>query len=360
MSGDSDEDKQHEPTQKRLADARKKGEFARSADLNTAAGYFGFVLVALGVGSASLGHLGTVLMGFLDHPDGMAPLFLGPTSRPAVGGLMVAVAVAAGAWFLGPAVAVLLSVAAQRSLVFAPEKLAPRLSRISPLSNARNKFGAAGLFEFSKSAVKLGVYATALAVVLTKNLPQMLAAMNLSPGMGLALMVRLCVSFLLVVVGIATAIGAIDALWQHFEHLRKNRMSHQEMKEEFKQSEGDPHIKQQRRQKGMAIAMNQMLAEVPKAEVVIVNPTHYAVALKWDRSAPGAPVCVAKGVDEIAARIRELAAEHGVPLHSDPPTARALFATVEIGQEIQRDHYKAVAASIRFAEAMRKRARRFS
>ena len=108
--------------------------------------------------------------------------------------------------------------------------------------------------------------------------------------------------------------------------------------------------------KGISLAMNQMLAEVPKADVIIVNPTHYAVALKWDRKAGRAPICVAKGVDEIAARIREIAAENAIPVHADPPTARALHATVEIGSEIRRDHYRAVAAAIRFAEMIRKKA----
>jgi flagellar biosynthetic protein FlhB len=152
-------------------------------------------------------------------------------------------------------------------------------------------------------------------------------------------------------------IGAVDFLWQVSEHHRKNRMSHEELKEEVKQSEGDPHMKQQRRQRGMDIATNRMLRDVPSADVVIVNPTHYAVALKWDRGKVGAPVCVAKGVDEIAARIREVAAEAGVPMRRDPATARALHASVEIGQEILPEHYRAVAAAIRFAEAMRAKAR---
>ena len=131
-------------------------------------------------------------------------------------------------------------------------------------------------------------------------------------------------------------------------------MSRKELTDETKNSEGDPHMKQQRRQKGVSIAMNQMLADVPEADVIIVNPTHYAVALKWDRLSPGAPVCVAKGVDLVAARIRERATEAGVPIHSDPPTARALHATLEIGQQVPHDHYKAVAAAIRFADRIRK------
>jgi flagellar biosynthetic protein FlhB len=125
--------------------------------------------------------------------------------------------------------------------------------------------------------------------------------------------------------------------------------------DEHKDSEGDPHLKQQRRQRGHDIATNRMLLDVGCADVIIVNPTHYAVALKWKRSDRSAPICLAKGVDEIAARIREQAALHGVAVHSDPPTARALHATVEVGAPIRPEHYRAVAAAIRFAEALRKR-----
>jgi flagellar biosynthetic protein FlhB len=134
-------------------------------------------------------------------------------------------------------------------------------------------------------------------------------------------------------------------------------MSHQEIREETKQSEGDPYMKAERRQRGREIATNRMLLDVPKADVVIVNPTHYAVALQWARTRGSAPVCVAKGQDDVALRIREIAAEAKVPIHSDPPTARALHAAVEIGHEIRPEHYRAVAAAIRFADRMRKAAR---
>jgi len=357
MSGsDDDTEKSHEPTQKRLDDARKKGEFARSADLNTSAGYAGLALVAVGLGAATMGRMAAAGLVLFDQADRLAPLFLGGGLTLA-GGLMGGVALGVLPWFAGPALAALVSILVQRSLVFAPQKLAPKLSRISPIANAKNKFGRSGLFEFAKSAAKLSLYGLLLTLYLLRRLPEMLGSMHLSPGMGVAIMFRLSVEFLLVVVVISAGLGAGDYLWQVLEHRRKNRMSHQELKDEVKQSEGDPHVKQQRRSRGMTLAMNSMLADVPEADVVIVNPTHYAVALKWDRSAAGAPVCVAKGVDEIAARIREIAAENAVPLHRDPPTARALHASVEIGQEIRREHYKVVAAAIRFAETIRLRAR---
>jgi len=149
-----------------------------------------------------------------------------------------------------------------------------------------------------------------------------------------------------------------DILWKWFDHRRKNRMSRQEMQDEHKDSEGDPHMKAARRQRGVDIAMKQMLADVAGADVVIVNPTHYAVALQWKRGSGRAPVCVAKGTDEVAARIRAKATEASVPIWSDPPCARAIHATVKIGDEIARDHFAAVAAAIRFAEKMREKARK--
>jgi flagellar biosynthetic protein FlhB len=154
--------------------------------------------------------------------------------------------------------------------------------------------------------------------------------------------------------------GGLDYLWQVLRHRRDARMSRQEVTEEHREAEGDPHARAHRRSRGQEIALNRMLRDVPDADVVIVNPTHYAVALKWDRSSGRAPVCLAKGVDEIAARIRERAMGANVPIHRDPPTARALFATIDIGEEVGRAQYKAVAAAIRFAEAMRHKAGRRS
>ncbi|MEL6420660.1 MAG: EscU/YscU/HrcU family type III secretion system export apparatus switch protein, partial [Pseudomonadota bacterium] len=125
-----------------------------------------------------------------------------------------------------------------------------------------------------------------------------------------------------------------------------------------KDAEGDPHLKQERRSRAQAIAAAQMMVDVPNADVIIVNPTHYAVALKWQREPGTAPVCVAKGVDEIAHKIREIANEAAVPIHSDPPTARAVHELVDVGEEIRAEHYQAVAAAIRFADLMREKVRR--
>ena len=170
------------------------------------------------------------------------------------------------------------------------------------------------------------------------------------------MMLRLSLTFFMLVLVVALVLGGIDFIWQRSEYLRNNRMSHKEVLDESKEAEGDPHMKQKRQQKGYDIAMNQMMNDVKTADVVIVNPTHYAVALKWHRQSGRAPVCVAKGVNEIAGRIRVRAQEYGVPLHSDPPTARLLHRLINVGDEVQREQYVVVASAIRFAESMRKKA----
>ena len=353
-----DEDKQHEATQKKLDDARRKGEVPRSADLTTAAAYAGFLVFAVALGADSLRGLGGALSGLLARAETVSAELFAGGGTVVTGGLLAVVAGRIGPWFLLPAAAALLAVFAQQSFTFTPDKLMPKASRVSPLVNARNKFGRAGLFEFAKSFTKLSIYSLVLGAFLWRQLPAMIRTIALSPPLAVTMLLDLCVRFFALVIVIAAAIGAVDYLWQRAEHLRRNRMSHKEMMDEHKQNEGDPHVKQERRQKGYAIAMNRMLADIPGADVVVVNPSHYAVVLKWERARGAAPVCVAKGVDEIAARIRERAAEAGVPIHRDPPTARALYATVEIGQEIRPEQYRPVAAAIRFAETMRARARR--
>ena len=349
-------EKEHEPSQKKLDEARQKGEIPRSADLITAASYAGFLLASFAFGEAGLiraGEAATVLLG---QSDKLSTLFLSG-SGTAIGGVMGAFVLALAAFFLAPFFTALLAVIAQRSMIFTPSKLAPKLNRISPISGFKNKFGRKGLFEFAKSAFKLTLISCLLFGFLRYQTDKILGMMFLSPTHSTAMMMKIILHFIGIITLIVTVIGGIDYFWQHAEHKRQNRMSRKEMMDEHKSSEGDPHMKAKRRQKGQEIANSSMLLDVGKADVVIVNPTHYAVALRWDKASGRAPTCVAKGVDEIAARIRERAAEAGVPLHADPPTARLLYANLEIGQEIHPDHYRVVAAAIRFAEALRNKVR---
>lgn len=357
MSEEGDDDKQFEASQKKLDDARAKGEIAKSTDLTTAASYAGLVIAVFSIGSSTLTELGSALKSLLDDADNLGLLIFGGNETPVMGGIMLTVITSMAPWFIIPAALAMLSLLGQRAIVVAPDKLNLKLSRISLLSGIKNKFGRQGLFEFVKSFVKLLIYGIVLGFYLAGQMDRIIATLYLTPGPILAELSRLTAGLMVIVVGVSATLGVIDYIWQHAEHQRKNRMSRKEMMDEMKQSEGDPMLKHQRRQKGIEIAMNQMLADVPTADVIIVNPTHYAVALKWDRQTLGAPICVAKGIDEIAARIRELAVANLVPIHADPPTARSLFATVEIGEEIGSDHYAVVAAAIRFAESMKKKAR---
>lgn len=355
MTEEDGQEKPYEATQRKLDQAREKGDIPRSLDLLAAATYCGLLAFALTAGGTAITDSGATLAGLLANAGRLAGSGAGPDLVAAWLGEIV---LSLGAAFGLPIVFVAGGVFLQRAWVFAPDKLKPRLSRISPLENARQKFGRNGLFEFAKSTVKLVVISVILGLFLTRHLADLLVLPMASPGQVSTLMLAKATDFLLLVSVLALLFGAIDYLWQRAEHLRNQRMSRKELMDETKDSEGDPVMKQQRRQRAYDIATNRMMADVPKADVVIVNPRHYAVALRWDRTAGGAPICVAKGVDEVALRIRTVAMEAGVPIRQDPPTARALHAAVEIGEEIRPEHYRPVAAAIRFAEAVRKRARR--
>jgi flagellar biosynthesis protein FlhB len=356
-SEDDDADKEHDASPQKLDQARKDGDIPRSVDLQTAMASGGFLLALSGLGSWAVERAGTTGMVMLDQADRLSTLAIAGGSG-SVGGMLVAFAAPPLALMLAAPALVLGFLFATRGLVFAPAKLAPKLSRISPMATARQKFGLDGLVEFGKSALKLCLVSAILYLFLVARLEDILASLYLTPAMSAALLARLTLKFLLILLLIQLALGAVDYLWQIYSHARRHRMSRKEMMDEFKESEGDPHLKSARRQRAQEVATNRMLTDVAEADVVVVNPTHFAVALKWDRKRGGAPVCVAKGVDEIARKIRERAAENGVPIHSDPPTARAIHASVEIGQQIRVEHYRAVAAAIRFADTMRRKARK--
>jgi flagellar biosynthetic protein FlhB len=358
MSEDEDSgEKPFEATPRKLEEARRRGEFPISQDLTTAGVYLGVLLVFALLGTYSVDKGGAALRVLLDQPDILAERVFAEGGRRALSGLVGSVALAGGLWLALPTLTALAGVAAQQALVFAPEKLKPKASRLSPLSNAKQKFGRDGLFNFAKSFVKLAIYSVVLALIALSRLDDIMISPMLTLPAALLLLADLCWQLLLATFVIMLTISMIDYLWQRAEFLRKQRMSLKELRDEAKETEGDPYTKQARRQRGYEIATTRMMADVPTADVVVVNPEHYAVALKWDRSRGSAPRCVAKGVDEIAARIRRTAIENAVPIFRDPPTARALFATTDIGDEIPVESYKAIAAAIRFADAMRRKAR---
>ncbi len=357
MSEDNSGEKVFDPTPQKLEEARKKGDIPKSTDVTTAATYLAFFAVIATGGAYAIDNFASTMMIFISQPDRLVGQILGPGGGMLSGKIVMESMVAIAPFFLVPIGAVLVSLFAQQAIVFAGDKIVPKFSRISILSNAKQKFGPTGIVEFAKSAIKLTAISVSLFLYLLRDLDRMIGAATANARVMGALMMQSLSVLLTITILIAVSIASVDVVWQRFDHARKLRMSFQDLKEENKQSEGDPHMKAQRRQRGQEIANNRMMLEVPKADVVVVNPTHYAVALKWTRAKGAAPICVAKGEGEVALRIREVATQSGIPIHSDPPTARALHASVEIGREISPEHYRAVAAAIRFAERMRKVAR---
>jgi flagellar biosynthetic protein FlhB len=356
---DSDAEKSHEPTQHRLDELRKKGDIARSAELVGAAALVGFALALTLTGGALVQRLGGLGAALLGQPDRLASqLLTGSSGGP--GALLAGIAMPLLPVFGLPLALIFGTALAERAFVFVPSRIAPKLSRISPMAGAHARFGKEGLVGFARNLAKGIAVMVALGVVLGPALPDLVTRFDLEAAAAGQWMVALMLRLLAVAAVLALVFGGLDYGWQWWLHRGRARMSREEVKQEMKDSDGDPHVKAQRRQRAQEIALNKMLVAVKTADVVVVNPTHYAVALKWKRSDQRPPVVVAKGVDEVAARIRERAALAGVPIYSDPPTARALHATVDIGKIIQPDHYKAVAAAVRFAETMRRRARSLS
>lgn len=351
MSEDQD-DKPYDPTPQKLRKAREQGDVPRSTELNTGAMYLGaWLAFAVGVGFAVRQWLS------------MATRAMGAEGWPlqSVFGLAASLgryaALATFGLAMVPLAAIIVALIGQRGLVFSARKLNLDAKRLNPVKNAAQKFGPSGLVTFGISFGKAGLVCLG-GYYLFAALVGRLADSAMGGGgqwvAGLGMMLK---QVLLMAVAISAVFAVIDLLWKHHEHNKKLRMTRKEVEDEHKEAEGDPHLKAARRQKAVDIAMKQMLADVAKADVIIVNPTHYAVALEWKRGSGRAPVCLAKGTDDVAARIRDRARQHEVPVYSDPPCARALHATVEIGAEIRREHFAAVAAAIRFAEKMREKAR---
>jgi flagellar biosynthetic protein FlhB len=352
----SPSEKPHEATPRKLEQAREKGEIVRSTDLNGAVMFLGVLLAGGLLANSLFEALGRLTQITLGQADPLAEQMLQPGGFPVTSAVLLPPLLTSATVMAVPAALIIMALIAQRGFVFAPSKLEPKLSRISPISNAKQKFGTEGLFQFAKSSAKLIIVSILLGAFLWVRLDVILGSLQADPGQILGLIGRLSLEFIAVVTALSLVIGALDWSWEWAQLRKRNRMTHQELKDETKTSEGDPTFKQERRQRAYAIASNQMMRDVPTADVIVVNPTHYAVALKWERNRGQIPICVAKGVDEVAARIRTTGMEAGVPIFSDPPTARALYASVEIGDAIQPDHYRAVAAAIRFADAIRRRA----
>ncbi|HEY1504098.1 MAG TPA: flagellar biosynthesis protein FlhB [Stellaceae bacterium] len=346
MADEQDSGQQtEEPSQRKLQQARRRGQVAQSREVNTWFMLMAGTGIVLFLGPTAAGSIAATLRAFLtlqhylDH-DGLRwnaiEATLGQIAFVLLLPLLVLVVAAAGGTLL------------QVGLVFATEKLGFELSRISPLAGFKRLFSLRSGIEFFKSMAKVAAVSAVagwMALPKVETLAHMVREpAELMPHELYQLMLRLLFGVLAVV----TVLAMIDYAYQRFSFMRSMRMSKQEVKEENKQAEGDPVIRARLRAIRMNRARKRMMAAVPKASVVITNPTHYAVALQYDVGDSGAPKVVAKGADLVALKIREIAKENDVPIVENPPLARALYAGVEIDREIPPEHYKAVAEIISY------------
>lgn len=353
MAGDDQDrsQKTEQPTEKRLEDARRKGQVAKSPEV----GHWFMMVGTAGLLIFLVGHAGHSLYrdlaAYIAMPDLIA---LGPEALTGLAaGITLDFAVAVLP-ILG--MLVVLAVAGtmvQHPIILTTEKLKPQLSKISPLAGAKRLFSLHSLMEFAKGIAKLmvvGAVAFSLIWPDLNALPQLIAVEPLGV---LDFVRRESLTMVGGVLAVMTVIAGADFAYQKWKTTRDLMMSRQEIKDEMKQSEGDPIVKQRIRALRLERARRRMMAAVPKASVVIANPTHFAVALSYDMQAMAAPVCVAKGTDAVALRIRAVAEEHRVPVVENPPLARALHASVELDQEIPVEHYKAVAEVISYVMKLR-------
>jgi flagellar biosynthetic protein FlhB len=242
----------------------------------------------------------------------------------------------------------------QFGLILSSESLMPSLEKISPLKGLKRIFSLRSLSEFIKGLLKIGIVGLIVYAVVTPSVGDLHKLIGMEMVQLLAVISELLIRLLFTVFAAMVVITLADVLYQRYEHIKGLRMSRQEIKDEMRESEGDPMIKGRLRQLRMERARKRMMAEVPKADVVVTNPTHYAVALKYDAQM-ASPKVVAKGVDKVAQKIREIAAENDVPVVENPPLARGLYAAVDIDQEITPEFYKAVAEVIGYIYRLKRR-----
>ena len=341
-----DSQRTEEPTQRRLDEARRKGDIIKSPEMTS------FIMLAGGTLALALfGGLAarTFTRHFLVFLESAGELRLDAGSA-----LLLFEEAALGFFYLvAPALGLIAVVAvgghlAQHGLIFSGERLKPDIAKLSLLTGFKRIFGLDGLANLIKGIAKIILVGAAAFAAAWQERARLATALDLEPA-GTAMLAFAMITRILIAVLVVFALIAIaDYVYQRQRFLARHRMSRQELRDEIKQSEGDPQVKARIRQIRLDRAKKRMMAAVPEATVVITNPTHYAVALKYESGKMNAPVCVAKGVDHMALSIREVAEEHEVPVVENPPLARALYAAVDLDEEIPAEHYKAVAQIISY------------
>lgn len=352
MAEDNDPESQTEdPTQKRLDDALERGDVAKSQEINTWFMMAGGTLVVStfsgSVGSGLLTPMRNLLANsWMIKTDGKALLAL-------MQQIEFAVLAAIGVPLLMLVLAAIAGNMLQHRLVWSAESLTPKFSKISPGAGFKRIFGKQAAANFLKGIGKLVLLGVVMTMILWPEHHRMEAMVRLDPAAMLGASTSMTIHLLGAVVAALAIVAIADYFFQYRSWFQRQKMSLQEIKEEFKQSEGDPHIKGKIRQLRQQRAKKRMMSAVPKASVIITNPTHYSVALSYERGM-SAPICVAKGVDNMAFKIREIAREHDIPIVENVPLARALYATVDIDQEIPTEHYHAVAEVIGYVMRLKR------
>jgi flagellar biosynthesis protein FlhB len=339
--GTENEDRTERPSERRLQDAREKGQIPRSRDLSGAMTVLAGASMLLSGSATMYAHMHRIYaLGFGYSRDALFSDHLMTRVLSEATGELLALLLPV---FAATMLAAIGSTVLVGGFNFSTEALVPNFERLDPIAGFGRLFSMNGLVELVKSLLKILFIGTALVILLRIDEPQVMAtgreAINAGIGRSLLLVAHAALLFA-VTLGV---IGGLDAVWQRFDHERRNRMTKQEVKDEHKDTEGNPQLKGRIRQMQHQLARRRMIQEVPKADVVVVNPTHFAVALRYDDKRMRAPRVVAKGVDVLAQQIRMVADAHRVPMVEAPPLARALYATTELGHEIPSALYVAVA-----------------
>lgn len=348
MAEEQDQDsKTAEPTEKRIADAIEKGNVPLAREVMLAGSLAAIIATLLLIAGWSVIRLTLTLREAFVMSGGVrledreaAAIFLVRLAGDVALAVLPVMAVVAA----GTVIAALM----QNVPSIAGERITPRLSRISPLAGWKRLFGKPGLVEFAKAVLKLLAAAVILWFVLKRDLSRFAEALTTDPTLLPSLLLDLAVSTLLPLLGLSLLIAIGDLIWARLRWRNELRMTHHEVRQEMKEAEGDPLIKARIRTIARQRFSKRMLENLPRASMVITNPTHYAVALRYVREEGGAPVVVAKGVDHLALKIREIATEHEVPLVENRPLARGLYEQVEVDQQIPPEFYRAVAEIIHY------------
>ncbi|MEM9635760.1 MAG: flagellar biosynthesis protein FlhB [Pseudomonadota bacterium] len=354
MADDTDDsEKTEDPTQKRLKEAHDKGDVPKSQEVSTWFTLAGATLMIAIFAPGTAASLGDLMKGYIEHAhqipvDGYALKALwrdtGQSVALIVGLPLIALVIMAVAGNL-----------VQHQPLLTAETIKPKLSKVSPASGFKRLFSSESLVNFAKGMAKILIVGAIMVAVMWPHRDEADIMIFAEVGVILPEARVLILQLLAAILAVMTVVAGADFAYQRHKWFNKQKMSLREVKEEYKQTEGDPQVKGKIRQLRMERSRKRMMSAVPQATVVVTNPTHYAVALKYEQGM-GAPLCLAKGTDAVALKIREIAKENEVPVVENPPLARALFATVEIDQEVPEEHYKAVAEVIGFVFRMRKRA----